>query len=85
MHAVCVDGQFSWLSAISCPVGYAPGEGGDTPVGLMGMGEWGSEEQLLQFGKDGEGILGEEGVRRLRGKGKWVDVTGLAATEVRGD
>jgi Asp-tRNA(Asn)/Glu-tRNA(Gln) amidotransferase A subunit family amidase len=81
--------RYAWVAnlsgcpAISCPVGYAPGEGGDVPIGLMGMGEWGSEEQLLQFGKDGEGILGEEGARRPTGNGIWVDV--LALTHDKGD
>lgn len=28
------------------------------------MGVWGSEQQLLQFGKEGDGVLGEQGCRR---------------------
>lgn len=44
------------------------------------MGEWGSEEQLLAFGKDGLGLLAKEGgVRRPRGDRMWVDV--LAASK----
>jgi len=38
------------------------------------MGEWGSEEQLLAFGKEGESLLGGEGLRRPKGDGDWVDV-----------
>ena len=37
------------------------------------MGEWGSEEQLLTFAKEGEGLLGEEGLRRPAQEGAWVD------------
>ncbi len=50
----------------------------------MAMGEWGAEEQLLQFGKDGEGILGEAGVRRPTGQGNWVDVLSLIANKEEG-
>jgi len=38
------------------------------------MGEWGSEEQLLAWGRESESILGEDGVRRPKGSGNWVDV-----------
>lgn len=47
--------NFSGCPAISCPMGYA----GDTkmPVGIMGMSEWGSEWALIEWGRDGEGVL----------------------------
>jgi hypothetical protein len=50
---------------------------GKFPIGLMGAGEWGSEDQLLQFGYEGEKYLNEvyEG-GRLKPK-HWVDVFGL--------
>lgn len=39
------------------------------------MGEWGAEEQLIAFGREGEGILaGEGGVRRPKGSKMWIDV-----------
>ncbi|KAI9785941.1 MAG: hypothetical protein M1839_008207 [Geoglossum umbratile] len=64
------------VPALSIPVGYAePAEGkGKVPVGLMAMGEWGGEEELIEWGKEGEGYLnsGLEG-GRLR-PGGWVDV-----------
>lgn len=46
--------NFTGIPAISVPAGYAepqdePGNG-KVPVGLMGNGEWGSEEALLQWG-----------------------------------
>jgi Asp-tRNA(Asn)/Glu-tRNA(Gln) amidotransferase A subunit family amidase len=53
--------EYAWLAnftgcpAISCPMGYL--EDTQIPVGIMGMGEWGSEEALLEWGRDGEGIL----------------------------
>ncbi|KAI9764840.1 MAG: hypothetical protein M1840_007986 [Geoglossum simile] len=64
------------VPALSIPVGYAePVEGeGKVPVGLMGMGEWGGEEGLIEWGKEGEDYLNgmlEGG--RLR-PGGWVDV-----------
>ncbi|KAF1814077.1 amidase signature enzyme [Eremomyces bilateralis CBS 781.70] len=72
--------NFTGCPALSMPVGYvAPGTGqGDIPVGLMGMGEWGAEEELIRWGFDGEGWLREgwEGGRQRAGA--WVDVVGLA-------
>ncbi|KAK6832475.1 hypothetical protein RU639_003928 [Aspergillus parasiticus] len=51
--------NFTGIPAISVPAGYADPEGkhsteGTVPVGLMGNGEWGSEEQLLQWGLEAE-------------------------------
>jgi len=48
---------------------------GKIPVGLMGMGEWGSEDVLIEWGKEGEGWLGGEDRKRPE---NWVDVVGLA-------
>ncbi|KAL2432616.1 Fatty acid amide hydrolase [Exophiala dermatitidis] len=64
--------NFTGAPAISCPMGYTDA---NLPVGLMAMGEWGSEEQLLAFGKEGEALLaGEGGIRRPKGDKMWVDV-----------
>jgi Asp-tRNA(Asn)/Glu-tRNA(Gln) amidotransferase A subunit family amidase len=78
--------QYVWLAnftgcpAISCPVGYAaPKTGsGNIPVGLMGMGVWGGEEGLIEFGFEVEKYLHEvlEG-GRVRAPG-WVDVIAVA-------
>jgi hypothetical protein len=39
------------------------------------MGEWGSEEQLIAFGKEGVGLLARYGgVRRPRVDKMWIDV-----------
>ncbi|KAJ5131295.1 Amidase [Penicillium bovifimosum] len=52
--------EFVWLAnfmgcpAISCPAGYTDG---NVPIGIMAMGEWGTEEELIAFARDGEGIL----------------------------
>ncbi|KAF5859212.1 hypothetical protein ETB97_003171 [Aspergillus alliaceus] len=51
--------NFTGIPALSVPAGYAEPEGksgqdGAVPVGLMGNGEWGSEEQLLQWGLEAE-------------------------------
>ena len=75
--------NFTGAPAISVPMGYvAPQEGdeADVPIGLMAMGEWGAEEDLLAWGKESVGLLdGSGGVRRPRRDGAWVDVLALAA------
>ncbi|RMD42565.1 hypothetical protein DV735_g2549, partial [Chaetothyriales sp. CBS 134920] len=63
--------NFVGAPAISLPMGYA--EGG-IPVGLMAMGEWGSEEQLLAFGREGENLVGSDGIRKPQGEGSWINV-----------
>jgi Asp-tRNA(Asn)/Glu-tRNA(Gln) amidotransferase A subunit family amidase len=62
--------NFTGCPALSLPVGYSEDTG--IPVALMGMGEWGSEDALLAWGKDGEKWFGE---KRMR-SGIWVDVLG---------
>ncbi|KAI9842747.1 MAG: hypothetical protein M1837_006930 [Sclerophora amabilis] len=73
--------NFTGLPSISVPVGYVdPVKGeGKIPVGLMAMAEWGSEDQLIQWGKESEtwfnGLSGADGRKR---PGKWLDVVKLA-------
>ncbi|KAI1112733.1 amidase signature enzyme [Nemania sp. NC0429] len=79
--------MYVWLAnstgcpAVSAPVGYAEPEQGEgkVPIGLMAMGEWGAEEQLLAWAAEAEeylnGVL-EGG--RLRPK-DWTDVVKYAA------
>ena len=62
--------------AISCPMGFADG---DVPVGLMAMGKWGSEEQLLAFGKEGDGMSTEGSARKPKREDSWVDVLDIAS------
>lgn len=56
------------------------------PIGLMGMGEWCSEDELIAFGYDCERYVGEvlEG-GRVRPKARWVDVLGKAREGKGGD
>lgn len=78
--------EYVWLAnfcgnpAVSVPVGFVdPVKGeGKIPIGLMAMGEWGAEEQLLEWGKEAEGYLTDvyEG-GRVR-PGNWEDVVELA-------
>lgn len=72
--------NFTGCPAISCPVGYVnPIKGeGRVPVGLMGMGEWGSEDVLIDWGREAEGWLNGiyEGGRQR--PGNWVDIVELA-------
>ncbi|EGE80878.1 amidase [Blastomyces dermatitidis ATCC 18188] len=53
--------NFTGCPALSRPMGLVEGPG--VPVGLMGMGEWGSEEMLIEWARDGEGmsVLSAEG------------------------
>lgn len=52
--------EYVWLAnytgcpAISCPGGYSDD---GVPMGIMAMGEWGAEEELIAFARDGEGLL----------------------------
>lgn len=68
--------NFSGCPALTAPVGYldpAVGEG-KVPVGLMGMSEWGDEDELVSLGYDLEKWLHEE-LRGGRAKaGNHVDV-----------
>ncbi|KAK8049305.1 hypothetical protein PG994_011035 [Apiospora phragmitis] len=78
--------MYIWLAnstgcpALTAPVGYTnPEQGeGQLPVGLMAMGEWGAEEQLLSWAKDAETYLnGVWANGRVRPK-EWADVVKLA-------
>lgn len=47
--------NFTGCPAISCPAGYDSAS--HAPIGIMAMGEWGAEEDLIAFARDGEGLL----------------------------
>lgn len=84
--------NWTGIPAISCPLAYTDA---GVPVGMMvsrhvtfpicacllfqGMGIWGSEQQLLVFGKEGDALLGEKGCRRPQAK--FVDVVSDAAKD----
>ncbi|KAH0837489.1 hypothetical protein AYO21_08912 [Fonsecaea monophora] len=71
--------NFTGNPAISCPMGYTDE---NVPVGLMAMGDWGSEEQLLAFGKEGESFLtGGSAIRRPKDEKMWIDVLASTKTE----
>jgi len=53
--------NFTGCPAISCPAGYTAD--GGVPIGVMAMGEWGTEEELIAFARDGEAILDLPGAR----------------------
>jgi len=82
--------EYIWMAnfcgnpAINAPVGYVePAKGkGRVPVGLMAMGEWGSEDSLIAWGKDAENYLNEayEGGRQKAGN--FEDVVVLAKGKV---
>lgn len=68
--------NFTGCPAISCPVGYvAPKKGmGDIPIGFMGMGEWGSEDALIELGRDAERWLNEKYPGGRRYPAIWEDL-----------
>lgn len=72
--------NFCGLPALTMPAGFVtPRKAtGNIPVGLMGMGVWGGEEGLIEWGFEGEKYLHDvlEG-GRLRSP-LWSDVVGLA-------
>ncbi|KAG8533834.1 uncharacterized protein KY384_001575 [Bacidia gigantensis] len=71
--------NFTGCPAISVPVGMAEGVKGRVPVGLMAMGEWGDEEDLIEWGKVGEDwAWGKDGGMEKPAAERWVDVLALA-------
>lgn len=60
--------NFTGCPAISCPAGYTRDQS-KVPIGVMAMGEWGAEEDLIAFARDGEDILGWEENRPAAGVG----------------
>ncbi|KAK0124170.1 D-lactate ferricytochrome c oxidoreductase [Cadophora gregata] len=74
--------EYVWLAnfcgnpAISCPVGYVePKKGnGRVPVGIMAMGEWGSELGLLEWGRECEKWLNEVSPDGRQRPSNWEDV-----------
>lgn len=85
--------EYVWLAnfcgcpAIGCPVGYAePVKGkGKIPVGLMAMGEWGSEDSLIEWGKEAEKWLNEEHTGGRQRASNWEDVFILAKERLEED
>ncbi|KAM0796789.1 hypothetical protein BDR22DRAFT_503950 [Usnea florida] len=81
--------NFLGMPALSVPAGFVGAEGenragcevdeGGTSVGLMGMGDWGSEENLLEWGAQAEAV----GTDRRRKPEIWVDVLERARVEMQ--
>jgi Asp-tRNA(Asn)/Glu-tRNA(Gln) amidotransferase A subunit family amidase len=67
--------NFCGIPSLACPAGFAAAGGigeENVPVGIMGMAEWGSEEELLQWGLNVEALSGDDCVTRR--PPNWVDV-----------
>lgn len=47
--------NFTGCPSINCPAGFDKKTG--APIGIMAMSEWGTEEDLIDFARDGEAIL----------------------------
>lgn len=81
--------EYCWLAnfvgcpALSVPVGYVDPSvgGGKVPIGLMGMGEWCSEDELIEFGFECEKYLDEEVEGGRVRAANFVDVLELARSE----
>ena len=76
--------NMSGCPAVTCPAGYVkPMEDreGVLPVGIMAMGEWGAEEQLLGFAREVEGYLNGSYPGGRRRPEEWVDLLGVARGE----
>lgn len=73
--------NFTGCPALSIPVGKVKAKEGEgtIPVGLMAMGEWGSEDALIGWGKIGE-KWASEGDGRIGKAESWVDVMALTKT-----
>jgi amidase len=52
--------NFTGCPSITCPAGYTAD---GFPIGVMAMSEWGTEEELIAFARDGEAILDLPGAR----------------------
>jgi Asp-tRNA(Asn)/Glu-tRNA(Gln) amidotransferase A subunit family amidase len=80
--------QYVWLAnftgnpAISVPVAYVDPKAGKNkiPVGLMGMGIWGGEEALIEFGYECEKYLHEVVEGGQTKPANWVDVFALSSS-----
>ena len=76
---------YIWLAnmtgtpAVTAPVGYIrPDQGeGDLPIGVMATGEWGAEEQLLEWASEAEEYLHEKYEGGRQRPKTWLDVMGL--------
>jgi Asp-tRNA(Asn)/Glu-tRNA(Gln) amidotransferase A subunit family amidase len=70
----------------SCPVGYVDPEkgkgNGKIPIGIMAMGEWGSEDALLAWGQDVERWLNEESAGGRQRPANWVDIIEQSKTKM---
>jgi Asp-tRNA(Asn)/Glu-tRNA(Gln) amidotransferase A subunit family amidase len=77
--------NFSGCPCIQVPVGYAKprsGYGSDVvPVGMMAMGEWGTEDRLIEWGFEAESYLHKKREGGRRRPPVWVDVLGKAERE----
>ncbi|KAN0094263.1 amidase signature enzyme [Hyaloscypha variabilis] len=82
--------EYVWMAnlcgnpAISCPIGYVDPVKGErrVPIGIMGMGEWGSEDLLLGWGRECEGYLNEVYPGGRQRPGNWEDVVSIAGAKM---
>lgn len=82
---------YIWLAntsgcpSVSAPMGYADPEQGEgkVPMGIMAMGRWGAEEQVLDWAGDVEAYINGGGYEGGRVRpGGWVDVLKAAREDL---
>jgi len=79
--------NFLGMPSLVVPAGFVEGVGDEgkgvesVPVGVMGMGEWGAEEELLGWGLDVEALSGDV----VKRPPIWVDVVERAKREMSGN
>jgi Asp-tRNA(Asn)/Glu-tRNA(Gln) amidotransferase A subunit family amidase len=68
--------NFTGCPCLQIPVGYAKATKGDgiVPIGMMAMGEWGSEDELIEWGFEGEKYLNEVVQGGRPRSAAWFDV-----------
>lgn len=73
--------NFTGCPSISCPAGYDPATG--VPISVMAMSDWGTEEDLIDFARDGEGIL-DLPANKPPGATEWDAAEGLRNPAAKG-
>ncbi|KAI0144469.1 glutamyl-tRNA amidotransferase subunit A [Xylariaceae sp. FL1272] len=68
--------NFSGCPSLTAPAGYVQvnGGGNEVPVGVMGLAQWGGDEDLIEFGYDVEHVLSEALPDSRKMPKNWVDI-----------
>ncbi len=77
--------NFTGCPSLQTPIGYvqAEGGGGHVPIGIIGMGQWGADEELVGFGYDVERWIREGRHGGTKMPETWLDVPNLAKDDTK--